>query len=98
MSGEERRAAGRIAVLLNRSARELARAVQAAEDGDEAALVFILRAELDVMGVAHQLARLRRAVAIATMEGGAPAEGGDGAAPRRDAAGRFVKVGRNGAR
>lgn len=62
MTGEDRRQAGRLALQLQRAGRELARAVQAAGDGDEAALDHVLRAELDVDDVRRRLLALRRAL------------------------------------
>lgn len=90
MTGEQRRAACSIAVQLQRAARSLARAIQAADAGDEDTLTRLLDAELDVAGVGHRLALLRRGVATARF-----------AEPRRhverDDAGRFAKVQKDGA-
>lgn len=106
VTGDQRRAAGSIAVQLQRAARALARAIQAADAGDEGELVHLLNAELDVAGVGHRLAQLRRGVAIEAMDpGGAPAveagewgpprEAGNRARPHDATTGRFQKVARN---
>jgi hypothetical protein len=84
VTGETRRVAAEIAGRLARAAREVVRAVQAADAGQEGMLVHLLNAELDVEGVGAALRRVRRGVVL---EGGC--------SPRhtaRDLAGRFTKV------
>lgn len=93
MTADERRAAGAIAAHLARAARSVVRAVQASEDGDDRVLAHLLNAELDVAGVGHRLAELRREVVVGVMV----AAPGVAPAHARDAAGRFAKVANPGA-
>lgn len=84
MTGEQRAAACSIAVQLQRAARSLARAVQAADAGDADTLTRLLDAELDVAGVGHRLALLRRGVAVGVITTPRPS------VTARDERGRFV--------
>lgn len=95
VTGEDRRLAGRVAIQLQRSAREIVRAVQAADAGDGRALVHILQAELCVEGVRDRLRELRRGVAVTGMI--ERRVGGSSDRPRGPD-GRFQKVSKDGAR